>query len=111
MEGATFLRDTRYPIPPDAQVSGGVRLLGTSSRVAVERLVDLSAAGLRFVCKSPFQEKTDVDVLLHIGSYKLKFIGQVLRITEADGGRWDIFVSFQTISEVNLRKLFSLVKT
>jgi hypothetical protein len=111
MEGAAFLRDTRYPIPATTQLSAGVRLLGTSTRAPVEKLVDLSAAGLRFICKSPFQDKTDVDVLIHIGPYKLKFIGQVIRISAAEGGLWDIFVSFQTISEVNLRKLFSLVKT
>ena len=129
MEGGIhFLRDTRYPIAPGQTSAASARLLGTSVRAPIDRLVDVSAGGLRFLCKARFEENTFVDVLLVIGGYKLKFIGQVVRVGEAEGGSrpslasaglsaipggaglLDHFLSFQTISEKNLRKLFSLVK-
>lgn len=104
-------RSPRFQIDPALAPVLSLRLLGTATRLPIDEVVDLSTGGIRFLIKNSIQLKVDVDILIIVSGYKLKFIGQIQRCQKGADGRHDIFAAFVTISEKNLRKLFSFLKS
>jgi len=110
-EVASPRRSPRFQIDPALAAVLSLRLLGTAARLPIEEVIDLSTGGIRFLIKNPIQLKVDVDILLIVSGYKLKFIGQIQRCQKTEEGMNDVFAAFVTISEKNLRKLFSFLKS